>query len=1284
MQFRVTAFARQTRSPLLAAVVFMAAMATGCVGSGEASPEPTPEPTPEPSSTTCVPGASDFCACPGGEVGVQECADDGTYGACECPTGEPEPTPTPEPTPEPTPTPEPGAEPSTTPPSCVPGATDFCACPGGQAGVQTCLEDGTYDACQCAALEPVDAGPAIPDGGVIVVDAGTVDGGVVVVDAGASPTDGGTPTGPVGGAGGPCYPNDTCDTGAICLAGECVAVDDGEEGGHCFANDTCLAGNTCVDGRCELLTCVGDVVIETPADYESIRSCGRLEGNLTIRMVVDVPSIDNAVRALREVAGDVRVERVRFAALEFAHLRHVGGNLVFSPNPSSTLDMLETLHLPHLKEVGGSFQVGDAANLQTLSSPVLERVDTHLKLERLFVLSVANLPLLTSVGGNALFHLLPELPELPGANGVDVYGSLSVTGMPIQQVTYLPRTTLLLSSTQIVSLNLDACDAYDVRLTGNDLLTDVNVRYTATARDDVRLTVQSSEVLTSIDVETTVGLRTTVNNAPLLTSLSRVHGGTDILSLQSVGLGAVHMVADIADLTIRDSQTTTIFVDATGLFRADLSNLTQLDSLALGTAPSEVDLKLNATSLPSLVAESLGAAVVDVDNAPHLVDVDLAAGGSLQVKLVRPGPEAALAFAAVEGLDVELEPDHFQVDWGATSLVAQAGCVASLTSRAPMRIDSIAIANTGDCESEIDSLRGDVMHMTTAGASVVRLANAAYESMHFGGDSVGLSTRSAEANDLELEATTVVGHALRAGSVFTKATYRGPLDYIDFTTTSSSSSYYSDYCKRGSSSPTCTIDELHLYGGHPGWSPFASNRTYGVQDVYLHMPMDGRKLPTFLQPSNPTLHGLHNLVSSELLTDLTALTLVPGETLTNATGSFRMPVELFEASTFVDASVELVGALTPPAETLADRQDVLDALPAEWDVTEFLGDHVLEPSDSLLSLTLDPSDPTPWVVYIPASRTKPFTVNPPDANVGFFFAATDERVHLKRDSGNYSRLKYYQSEDGVSLTGTMNNLVSVVDNSREFGFAGSYVYALEKLWLPNQVDGAIRTIRADVLEEFSAPNHAYGDVKLDRALISRLRLPYMFEGELIAINMPNLTRIDAMPLFFFPDRYEVQSNPQLAYIGHLPLRAAQYYGFYIRSNAQLPQCLAWHRWSTHYTSYSGDYVSNNRSGCTCDPALDFEVAYERDGNDFYFVDAGPAPLVPYDGPLPDESDAGVQVDGGIGIDGGVVDVDAGSGIVYDAGQAFIPQSPWPPPGPFEGDDLSWYDPDFDDVPVTCN
>ena len=45
---------------------------------------------------------------------------------------------------------------------------------------------------------------------------------------------------PVAGeAGGPCYPNATCNEGLACTDGVCVAHSAGEAGGPCYPNNSC-------------------------------------------------------------------------------------------------------------------------------------------------------------------------------------------------------------------------------------------------------------------------------------------------------------------------------------------------------------------------------------------------------------------------------------------------------------------------------------------------------------------------------------------------------------------------------------------------------------------------------------------------------------------------------------------------------------------------------------------------------------------------------------------------------------------------------------------------------------------------------------------------------------------------------------------------------------------------------------------------------------------------------------------------------------------------------------
>ena len=57
--------------------------------------------------------------------------------------------------------------------------------------------------------------------------------------------DNGIGTPGVGTVGGACFPNGSCNSGAACASGTCVAIPDGALGGHCFANHSCFEPLTC-------------------------------------------------------------------------------------------------------------------------------------------------------------------------------------------------------------------------------------------------------------------------------------------------------------------------------------------------------------------------------------------------------------------------------------------------------------------------------------------------------------------------------------------------------------------------------------------------------------------------------------------------------------------------------------------------------------------------------------------------------------------------------------------------------------------------------------------------------------------------------------------------------------------------------------------------------------------------------------------------------------------------------------------------------------------------------
>jgi hypothetical protein len=80
------------------------------------------------------------------------------------------------------------------------------------------------------------------------------------VDTGGDTTPAVTP----GVAGGPCYPNDSCNAGLACTGGICTdpASAAGEAGGPCYPNDTCNAGLVCSGAICAVAS-VDDTGVDT-------------------------------------------------------------------------------------------------------------------------------------------------------------------------------------------------------------------------------------------------------------------------------------------------------------------------------------------------------------------------------------------------------------------------------------------------------------------------------------------------------------------------------------------------------------------------------------------------------------------------------------------------------------------------------------------------------------------------------------------------------------------------------------------------------------------------------------------------------------------------------------------------------------------------------------------------------------------------------------------------------------------------------------------------------------
>ena len=82
------------------------------------------------------------------------------------------------------------------------------------------------------------------------------------VDTGGDTTPAVTP----GVAGGPCYPNDSCNAGLACTGGICAdpSAAAGVVGGPCYPNDTCNAGLVCLSGVCAVdTTDTGDTGVDT-------------------------------------------------------------------------------------------------------------------------------------------------------------------------------------------------------------------------------------------------------------------------------------------------------------------------------------------------------------------------------------------------------------------------------------------------------------------------------------------------------------------------------------------------------------------------------------------------------------------------------------------------------------------------------------------------------------------------------------------------------------------------------------------------------------------------------------------------------------------------------------------------------------------------------------------------------------------------------------------------------------------------------------------------------------
>ncbi len=159
---------------------------------------------------------------------------------------------------------------------CTPGMTVACACVGGSAGIQVCNQSGTYNACQCAAVDsgtdatPIDVG-ALDSGFDVVtpppVDVPGLDATPIDVGALDSGFDVVTPP-PVDVPGPDATPIDVgvLDSGFDVVSlpmdvsrpdaglGDVGALDSGVDVGTCVSGQT-RCGGVCVDTRVSPLHC---------------------------------------------------------------------------------------------------------------------------------------------------------------------------------------------------------------------------------------------------------------------------------------------------------------------------------------------------------------------------------------------------------------------------------------------------------------------------------------------------------------------------------------------------------------------------------------------------------------------------------------------------------------------------------------------------------------------------------------------------------------------------------------------------------------------------------------------------------------------------------------------------------------------------------------------------------------------------------------------------------------------------------------------------------------------
>jgi hypothetical protein len=152
--------------------------------------------------------------------------------------------------------------------TCTVGSkTSGCTCAGNVIGSQTCLADGTYGACVCAAENGGTGGSTSTTGGTTSTNGGTSNGGSTATTTAGSGGYAGSSGGTTGEAGAAAI--DPTDCGA-CLATLCPT-----QWQACEADPQCLSAMTDGSGQYErIIACVDGQRANGLVKRDVVRGCG--------------------------------------------------------------------------------------------------------------------------------------------------------------------------------------------------------------------------------------------------------------------------------------------------------------------------------------------------------------------------------------------------------------------------------------------------------------------------------------------------------------------------------------------------------------------------------------------------------------------------------------------------------------------------------------------------------------------------------------------------------------------------------------------------------------------------------------------------------------------------------------------------------------------------------------------------------------------------------------------------------------------------------------------------